>query len=82
MHPSALLTSGVVTSSQVREVFEDLVASGRTPSLAIWNTLLAGLAAQGAWADALSALQQVQPASCGWHSQAVLHTKCWTLGRA
>jgi hypothetical protein len=48
----------------VREVFEDLVASGRAPTLAVWNTLLAGLAAQGAWLDALSALQQVQPASC------------------
>ena len=56
----ALLTPSVVMS-QVREVFEDIVASGRAPSLAIWNTLLAGLAAQSAWLDALSALQQVQP---------------------
>jgi hypothetical protein len=51
----------VATPSQVREVFEDLVGSGRAPTLAVWNTLLAGLAAQGAWLEALSALQQVQP---------------------
>ncbi len=50
-------------------MFEDLVASGRAPTLAVWNTLLAGLAAQGAWLDALSALQQVQPVLCCLHIQ-------------
>lgn len=44
---------------QVREVFEGVVGRGLTPNLAIWNTLLASLAAQGAWLDALSALRQV-----------------------
>jgi hypothetical protein len=46
--------------TQVREVFEELVASGRAPTLAMFNMLLAGLAAQGAWLEALSALQQVR----------------------
>ncbi len=45
---------------QVREVFEEVVGRGLTPNLAIWNTLLASLAAQGAWLDALSALRQVR----------------------
>lgn len=36
------------------------MTSGLAPTLPIWNTLLAGLAAQGAWLDALSALQQVR----------------------
>lgn len=54
---------------KVREVFEELVASGLAPTLAIWNTLLAGLAAQGAWLDALSALQQVHNTNFRLHPQ-------------
>lgn len=46
-------------TSQVREVFEDAVGRGLPPNLVLWNTLLAGLAAQGAWLDALTALRQV-----------------------
>ena len=44
----------------MREVFEEVVGRGLSPNLAVWNTLLASLAAQGAWLDALAALRQVR----------------------
>lgn len=46
---------------QVREVFEDVTASGAPPSLAVWNALLGALAATGSWREALDALKQVPP---------------------
>lgn len=65
-HPSVAAAANLMSYhlqqgqyQKVREVLEELAASGLTPSLAVWNTLLAGLAAQGAWLDALTALRQM-----------------------
>jgi pentatricopeptide repeat protein len=43
----------------VRRSFDDMMAAGLAPSIVTHNTLLAALAAQGAWGDALDALSAV-----------------------
>ncbi|PSC69633.1 pentatricopeptide repeat-containing protein [Micractinium conductrix] len=46
-------------SDNVRQVFECMLSIGLHPSIVAWNTLLAALAAQGAWAESLDALSLV-----------------------
>ncbi|KAI7840212.1 hypothetical protein COHA_005994 [Chlorella ohadii] len=44
---------------QVRAVFRDMLATGLTPSIVTYNTLLASYAHRGAWCEALEALAHV-----------------------
>lgn len=44
---------------QVRELFEDMVASGLSPSVVTFNTLLSAQANLGAWEEALATLNRV-----------------------
>ncbi|KAL4458358.1 hypothetical protein ABPG75_013223 [Micractinium tetrahymenae] len=44
---------------QVRAVFDDMLATGLTPSIVSYNTLLASFASLGAWREALDALTHV-----------------------
>ena len=47
---------------QVRGVFDDMLATGLTPSIVAFNTLLASFAALGAWGEALDTLTHVMAA--------------------
>ncbi len=44
---------------QVRDVFEDMLALGLSPSIVTYNTLLSSFASLGAWGEALDTLRRV-----------------------
>ena len=68
-------------------MFEDMLASGLSPSIVTYNTLLSSFASLGAWGEALDTLRRVLAAQlegvtpntatckCGWLSggHALLH---------
>lgn len=43
----------------MRDVFEDMLASGLSPSIVTYNTLLSSYANLGAWGEALGTLRRV-----------------------